>query len=130
MNKFDEMTFEQFKDNFEPIQNFIDDDAGMDGILFDIYGQELDYIKEESSSGTVWTLIQKHNDKYILEGFHITNRAGYIITAITNTNINTKLKVIFETKTENQTSQTSQKSQNNQPNKKSSWWSKLQGVFR
>lgn len=127
MNKFDEITFEEFKDNFEPIQNFIDDDAGMDGMLFDYYGDELKYIKEESSSGTVWTLIQKHNDKYILEGFHITNRAGYIITSITNSNINVKLKVVFEQKQEPQTHQNTQKKPEN---KQPTLWTKLLGIFR
>ena len=125
MDKFDEISFEEFKDNFEPIQNFMDDEAGMSGILFDIYGDELEYIKEESSAGNVWTLIQKHDDRYILEGFHITNRVGYIITSIVNTDINTKLKVVFEPQ-----ETTPEQPQTEATQTDSSLWQKIRHFFR
>ncbi len=125
MDKFVEISFEEFKDNFEPIQNFMDDEAGMSGILFDIYGDELEYIKEESSAGTVWTLIQKHDDRYILEGFHITNRAGYIITSITNTDMKTKLKVVFEAQ-----GTTPEQPQTEATQIDSSLWQKIKQFFR
>ncbi|RLA75382.1 MAG: hypothetical protein DRG11_01310 [Epsilonproteobacteria bacterium] len=124
MNSFEQISFEEFKDNFEPIQNFIDDEAGMDGMLFDICGEELNYVKEESSSGTVWTLIEKHKQRYILEGFHIKDRVGYIITAIPNTNINIKLEVIFEKK------KILQEQQVEVQQTKQTFLQKLFGIFR
>ncbi|OPX26511.1 MAG: hypothetical protein B1H07_04230 [Campylobacteraceae bacterium 4484_166] len=99
-NKIDTISFDEFKDIFEPIDNFMDQDASMDGKLFDFYGDELKYIKDEANSGTVWTVIEDIDSRYILEGFHIKNRAGYLISTIPNSNINISLKVLLQDKVE------------------------------
>jgi hypothetical protein len=51
-----------------------------DGCLFDTYGDELDFVRQQDPR-TVWTLVDGDDgDHYVLSGFHIVNRIGYLLT--------------------------------------------------
>jgi hypothetical protein len=50
------------------------------GCLFETYGDELVFVCQQDPS-TVWTLIDgDQGDQYLVSGFHIVNRIGYLIS--------------------------------------------------
>lgn len=87
-----QLTDDQFYDKYTPIKNHIDDNASFDGCMFETYGEELEHVFKHSKKGNkVWTIIEgdgeeKNDDgevsptMYIVSGFHIVNRIGFLIT--------------------------------------------------
>jgi hypothetical protein len=59
----------------------MDDNAGFDGLLFETFGPEFDFVQSRSSE-CVWTLVESDNGDLILivPGIHVVNRLGYLIT--------------------------------------------------
>jgi hypothetical protein len=52
------------------------------GCLFESYGEELDYVRQQPR-GTVWTFVDgDESDQYLLSGFHFVNRIGYLISTV------------------------------------------------
>lgn len=45
MKKADNV-FDEFLEKHKPIQNLIDENAGFDGMMFETYGKELDFVRE------------------------------------------------------------------------------------
>jgi hypothetical protein len=73
------MTWNVWVRKFQPIKNRIDKNAGIDGFMFETYGQEVKAVKARAKDfpTTVWTLLD--NDT-IIPGWHFVNRLGYFIT--------------------------------------------------
>lgn len=73
---------EDFDELYKPIQNHIDPNASWSGTLFETYGEEEAYVREQAQKNPkkVWTLLDGDDDMYIVAGFHFVNRVGYIIT--------------------------------------------------
>jgi hypothetical protein len=69
------MTYDEFENKFEPIEN----NLGDEGYLFETYGQEVDYVSQQEEH-FVWTLIEVEDKLYIIPGFHYVNRLNYLIT--------------------------------------------------
>lgn len=64
----------------KPITNKIEKFAPYDGLMFETYGEELDFVKEQKNT-KVWTLIDGESETtWLVAGFHIVNRIGYIVT--------------------------------------------------
>ena len=82
MEKITTLTEEQFYEQFTPIENHIDDNAGWNGSMFETFGEELEYVKMKAQSGNnVWTLVEGEDDTwYISNGMRLVNRMGYFIT--------------------------------------------------
>ena len=79
------ISWDDFVEKYEPQENHLDDNASYDGLMYETYEKELDYIfglhKHPLEKGRVWTIIEGDNDKiYIEAGFHLVNRMGFIVT--------------------------------------------------
>lgn len=56
-----------------------DDEAGC---LFETYGEELDFVRQQDPC-TIWTLVDGDDgDQYVLSGFHLVNRIGYLVSIV------------------------------------------------
>jgi len=66
---------------YRPVRNTIRTDAPFDGAMFETFGPELDAVKA-ADPARVWTLVSSDDDDglYLLSGFHLVNRLGYLIT--------------------------------------------------
>lgn len=79
------MDYELWCEQFKPVTNHIDDNAGYDGCLFETYGPEYAFIAElaESQPNRVWTLLDSDGeDLDIVAGWHFVNRLGYFVTEV------------------------------------------------
>lgn len=47
--------------------------------LIETYGKEFEYVKKQNIKN-VWTVIEEDGELYVIPGFHIVNRFGYLIT--------------------------------------------------
>lgn len=73
---------EDWADTFKPITNHLSNNASWDGIMFETYGDELDFVLKSDES-KVWTYMDGEEGGTILcAGYHLANRIGYFITAI------------------------------------------------
>lgn len=89
----------KFYDEFKPIKNHLDNNASWDGMLFETFGEELDFcFKLAQKENRVWTIIECDNEEYeyddedeendlyeptclhIISGFHYVNRVGFFVT--------------------------------------------------
>jgi hypothetical protein len=84
-----DMTFEEWVEKYKPIPNRIDDNASFQdengvGIMFETYGEELDYVLEIANSqpNRVWTYMDGDEGTFIGDRYHLVNRIGYFITAV------------------------------------------------
>jgi len=52
------------------------------GCLFETYGQELEFVRQQDPL-TVWTLVDGDDgDQYLVSGIHFVNRIGYLISTV------------------------------------------------
>lgn len=61
------------------IKNHLDSNASFDGCLFETFGQEVEFIKQQNTK-QVWTLVEEDGEEAIIAGFHFVNRLGYFLT--------------------------------------------------
>jgi len=73
------MTFEQWCENYRPVANELCQGAPYDGLMFETYGAELEYVRRQDSE-CIWTLVEAEDELVILSGWHIVNRLGYFVT--------------------------------------------------
>ena len=77
MDKFIELTWEEFEEQFKPIKNFFREDE--DEQMFETYGAEVEFVKSESPD-RIWTYTQVERGCAIYNGWHFVNRIGYFVT--------------------------------------------------
>lgn len=96
MNDFIEMTFEEADEKFHFMVNNYDEYASFDGLMFETYGDEVDYVKSISPD-RIWTYGDGDDGGgYIWNGWHIVNRLGYFISEVPfpdNTTIQVQVSV-------------------------------------
>lgn len=81
-SNFIEMDFDEWCDTYKPITNHLDTNASFDGAMFETYGDELDFVRNEDSD-FVWTYGDGDDGGgYIWSGAHLVNRIGYFITEV------------------------------------------------
>ena len=75
---------ELWEDKYKPVQNHINKDASWDGVMYETYGEEYDYVMKVASlqPHKVWTWVDGDNGTYIINGWHMVNRIGYFITQV------------------------------------------------
>ncbi len=73
------MSFDDWVEEFKPVQNHIDKNASIDGLMFETYGKELDYVRAQGIN-RIWTFIEEDGVFSVSEGMRIVNRLGYAIT--------------------------------------------------
>lgn len=80
MDNFIEMTFEEADEQFKFMVNNYDEYASLDGLMFETYGDEYEYVKSKSPE-RIWTWGDGDDGgSYIWNGFHLINRIGYLIS--------------------------------------------------
>ena len=79
--KYDELTEDEFWEQYQPVQNHFIEDGSFDGCLFETYGEEVQYVLSKIDECVVWTIIDGDDDtRFISSGYHLVNRVGYLIT--------------------------------------------------
>ncbi len=83
--------FEKFEELYKPEYNQvvlnqtnpnnynIEDLAPFNGIMYETFGEELEYVRSQPKD-KIWTIIDDEDELYIISGFHLINRIGYVIT--------------------------------------------------
>jgi uncharacterized short protein YbdD (DUF466 family) len=90
------ITEDDFFDNYIPRTNHIErvkqsrdvadaDLCSWNGCMYETYGREVDFVvsvaNNPKTKKKVWTIIEGDNNKqYIVAGYHLINRMGYLIT--------------------------------------------------
>ena len=76
------MLYEEWVNKYQPLNNLLVEDAPFGEKMFETYGPELDYVRDNIGKNTVWTIVDAEEKLYLIAGFHIVNRLGYLITEI------------------------------------------------
>jgi hypothetical protein len=86
MSNFIEMDFDEWCDTYKPIINHIDTNASFDngdgGTMFETYGDEVAFVKEQPED-RIWTYGDGDDGgSYVWNGWSFVNRIGYFITEV------------------------------------------------
>ena len=80
MNNFIEMDYDEWVATYKPILNHIDKNASFDGLMFETYGDEVEYVKSKPQD-RIWMYGQGDDGGlYIWSGWGFVNRIGYFIS--------------------------------------------------
>jgi hypothetical protein len=78
--KFIELTFEEADEQFKFMVNNYDENASFDGLMFETYGDEVEYVKSKPEN-RIWMYGQGDDGGlYIWSGWGFVNRIGYFIS--------------------------------------------------
>lgn len=75
------ITTEEEFDALKPIKNHLDNNASLDGTMFETYGKELDFVIDQPNEN-IWTYIDVDGVLLLSNGYHLVNRLGYVVTEI------------------------------------------------
>lgn len=82
MDNFIEMDFDEFVDTYKPITNHIDKNASFDGLMFETYGDEYEFVKQANEKH-IWMYGDGDDGgSYLWSGWGFVNRIGYFITEV------------------------------------------------
>lgn len=80
------LTEDNFDELYRPIKNHLEENASFDGTMFETFGPELQYVlsfaNDLKRSQRVWTIVEADGSTFLIAGYHIVNRLGYIITEV------------------------------------------------
>lgn len=74
-----EQHISEWEKAFKPIQNHISDDRGWDGLLFETFGDDIQFVLAQPQN-KVWTWVDSDDGTYLINGYHLVNRIGYLVT--------------------------------------------------
>ena len=81
-DKFIELSFDEWCEQYKPIKNHIDTNASFNGEMFETYGDEVEFVKSQSPEN-IWMYGDGDDGgMYIWNGWHFVNRIGYFITEV------------------------------------------------
>ena len=81
-DKFIELNEEEWFEQFKPVLNHIDENGSFDGYMFETYGDEVDYVKEQDGHH-IWMYGDGDDGgTYVWSGWGFVNRIGYFITEL------------------------------------------------
>jgi hypothetical protein len=69
----------EWEQKYKPRENHISGDIGWNGILFEAYGDDLEYVMAQPTN-RVWTWVDTDEGTAIINGYHLVNRIGYFVT--------------------------------------------------
>ena len=82
MNNFIEMTFEEADEQFKFIPNNYDEYSSLDGLMFETYGDEVEFVKSQPEN-RIWMYGDGDSgNSFIWNGWGFVNRIGYFITEV------------------------------------------------
>jgi len=85
------ITEENFDEIFKPQINHFErakadkstadqDVCGFNGTLYETFGEELDYVFNlAKTTKRVWTVVEDEDDLFLVAGFRLVNRIGFIV---------------------------------------------------
>lgn len=80
------ISWKEWQDTYKPIPNPNDSDTGFWGNMFETFGQDLDYMKENVKDNRhIWTIVDNNPNSVYLDlesGIHWFNRMGYFVTEV------------------------------------------------
>jgi hypothetical protein len=84
MSEVKQISWDEFEEKYKPLQNHLDDNASVNGWMYETYGEELKHVMKVAKQdiNRVWTFITVDGVPSITSGYHLVNRMGYIITEI------------------------------------------------
>jgi len=74
---------DKFESMFTMVKNHIDDNASLDGCMFETYGEESAFIHRMEDTKTVWTYLEDDKGLFFQTGIvqrHYLGPIGYFIT--------------------------------------------------
>jgi hypothetical protein len=90
------MTMEEWEATYKPIPNNIDTNASFDGLMFETYGAEVEFVKK-AHPNHIWMYGDGDDGgSYIWSGWGFVNRIGYFVTEVPfpdNTTIQVRVSV-------------------------------------
>ena len=97
-DNFIEMTEDEWIATYKPIKNHLDTNASFNGEMFETYGQEVEFVKQQNPN-TIWMYGDGDDGGgYVWSGWGFVNRIGYFITEVPfpdNTTIQIQLTIPF-----------------------------------
>jgi hypothetical protein len=82
MDNFIEMDYDDFVATYKPILNHIDTNASFDGMMFETYGDEVEFVKAQDEN-RIWMYGDGDDGgSYLWSGWGFVNRIGYFITEV------------------------------------------------
>ena len=82
MNNFIELDYDEWVDTYKPILNHIDTNASFDGMMFETYDEEVEFVKAQDEN-RIWMYGDGDDGgSYIWSGWGFVNRLGYFITSV------------------------------------------------
>lgn len=80
MDNFIELTFEEADEQFKFIPNNYDEYSSFDGLMFETYGDEVEFVKSQSPD-KIWMYGEGDDGGlYIWSGWGFVNRIGYFVS--------------------------------------------------
>ena len=80
--QFIEMDYDEWVETYKPIPNNTDTNASFNGMMFETYGHEVDFVKK-ADPNHIWTYGDGDDGgSYIWNGWSFINRLGYFITEL------------------------------------------------
>ncbi|MCK0197360.1 hypothetical protein MWN34_10595 [Ancylobacter sp. 6x-1] len=74
-----ELSWSDFLDRYTPMTNSLYPAAAFDGLMFETYGEEWDFVRAQPRE-RVWTIIDDGDCFAVINGLSISNRLGYLVT--------------------------------------------------
>ena len=97
-DNFIEMTEDEWIATYKPIKNHLDTNASFNGEMFETYGKEVEFVKQQNPN-TIWMYGDGDDGGgYVWSGWGFVNRIGYFITEVPfpdNTTIQIQLTIPF-----------------------------------
>jgi hypothetical protein len=82
MDNFIEMDYDEWVETYKPIPNNIDTNASFDGMMFETYGAEVEFVKKADPKH-IWMYGDGDDGGgYLWSGWGFVNRIGYFITEV------------------------------------------------
>lgn len=77
------ISWEAFLERFKPVKNHFDDNASTDGLMFETYGEEYNFVIGKIDQRLVWTIVDADDGTTcVVSGWHFVNRIGYYVTTV------------------------------------------------
>lgn len=74
-----QLTTDQWEAKYKPITNHLSADASWNGLMFETYDAEFDFVREQPDN-RVWTWVDGEDGTYLITGIAFVNRIGYFVT--------------------------------------------------
>jgi hypothetical protein len=76
-----EQAIDNWIETYKPRENIISGDMGWNRLIFETYGDDLEYVMSQPSD-KVWTWVDTDDGTAIINGYHLVNRIGYFVTLL------------------------------------------------